>query len=120
MQVRDLIPMRTLPRTVDAKHFNRVRLALLRLSNPLRVPLDALGDADIILADEEWLCVDRSRDDMPLMAWRDFELKQRAAIHEPIACTLHFYHAHAGLLMGRVLPALDEVLDLRLGGKKNN
>lgn len=107
--------MRSLPKSVDAKYYNRVRLALLRLANPLRVSLDELGDADMILEDGVWLCVDRSRDDLPLLAWKDFERKDRAALHQPIECTLHLYHAHAGMLMGRVLPELDRVLDRKLG-----
>jgi len=89
LQHRELTPMRSLPKSVDAKYYNRVRLALLRLANPLRVSLDALGDADIILADREWLCVDRSRDDLPLLAWRDFEFRERAGLHKPVQCTLH-------------------------------
>lgn len=118
MPDRNLIPMRSLPKTVDAKYYNRVRLALLRLDNPLRLSLDTLGSADMILADGEWLCVDRSRDDLPLLAWKDFELKGREGLHQPVQCTLHLYHSHAGMLMGRVLPVMDGILDRRLDAAK--
>jgi len=112
--------MRSLPKAVDAKYYNRVRLALLRLANPLRISLEALGDADMILADGEWLCVDRSCDDLPLLAWKDFEIKEREGLHEPVPCTLHLYHSHAGMLMGRVLPVMDKVLDRELGRAKSH
>ncbi len=103
--------MRSLTKTVDAKHYSRIRLALTRLANPLRVRLDQLGDLDMILSDREWLCVDRSRDDLPLMAWRDFSREDANALHMPVKCTLYLYHAHGGMLMGQVLPALQQALD---------
>ncbi len=114
MHDRDVPPMRSFPKTIAARYYNRVRLALLRLGNPLRVPMNALGQADIILSDEEWRCVDRSRDDLPLLAWTDFQVQGRDALHEPVSCTLRLYHSHAGILMGRALPALDETLSTLL------
>ncbi|MEO6696673.1 MAG: hypothetical protein ABIN45_01580 [Gammaproteobacteria bacterium] len=50
----------------------------------------------------------------PLLAWRDFETKGRMTLHEPVFCTLHLYHSHAGLIMGKVLDALIHELDQRL------
>jgi hypothetical protein len=114
-RTRDVPPLRSIPKTVEARHYNRVRLALIRLANPLRIRLSGLHQAaDIILSDREWLCVDRSRDDLPLMAWTDFDVHTRAALHEPVRCTLHLYHSHAGLLMGRVLATLDGILAERM------
>ncbi len=114
-RIRDLAPLRSIPKTVDACYYNRVRLALKRLGNPLEVELDGrLRQSDMLLTDREWLCVDRARDDLPLLAWTDFAIKERDALHAPVRCTLHLYHAHAGLLMGRALPVLDRVLQQRL------
>ncbi len=105
----DLPPIRTLPKTIDARRFNRIRLCLLRVANPLRVTLcGRVSHADMLLGDERWLCVDRQADEMPLLAWTDFRLGRRAALNDPVPCTLHLYHSHAGLLIGPVLAALDD------------
>ncbi len=101
-------------KTVEARYYNRVRLALIRLSGPLRFELAGIGKADILLTEKEWLCVDRSRDDLPLMAWTDFETKSRNALHEPVRCKLRYYHVHAGMLSAKVLPLLYEILEKRL------
>ncbi len=103
--------MQCLTKTMDARHYNRVRLALARVANPLRVELSQVGSLDMILSDHEWLCVDRSRDDLPLMAWRDFRRGNPDALHVPVRCKLHLYHTHGGMLMGRILPALQQALD---------
>lgn len=108
---RDLPPIRTLPKTIEAPRFNRIRLSLLRVANPLRVSLRGrVCHGDMLLSDEKWLCVDRQAGDMPLIAWTDFNMRERSALNEPVLCTLHLYHTHAGLLIGPVLSALDAVL----------
>jgi hypothetical protein len=99
---------------VEARYYNRVRLALIRLKRPLRFELTGVGKADILLTEEIWLCVDRSRDDLPLMAWTDFETKGRNALHEPVRCKLRYFHVHAGMLSAKVLPVLDGILEERL------
>lgn len=117
-RIRDLAPLRSVPKTVEARYYNRVRVALKRLGNPLEVALDGeLRQTDMLLNDDAWLCVDRARDDLPLLAWTDFEIKQRDALHVPVRCTLHLYHSHAGLLIGRTLPILDRILQQQLAGR---
>lgn len=112
--MRDLAPIRSLPKTVQARHFNRVRLALLRVSNPLRVSLTGrVHRADMVLRDDAWFCVDRCADDLPLIAWTNFQLRGRNLI-DPVHCTLHLYHSHSGLLIGPALSMLDQVLDRML------
>ncbi len=117
-RIRDLAPLRSVPKTVEARYYNRVRLALKRLGSPLAVELDGqLRQSGMLLTDREWLCVDRARDDLPLLAWTDFAIKERDALHTPVRCTLHLYHFHAGLLMGRTLPVLDRILQQQLSSR---
>ncbi len=73
-----ITPLRSLPKRIEAAHYNRVRLAL------------------------------------PLLTWMNFQVEGRSVLHEPVICTLHLYHYHAGLIMGKVLDALIEELDRRL------
>ena len=102
--------LRSFPKTVDAQCYNRVRLALRRLGCPLRVSLPQLRGLDAILEDRRWLCVDRRRDDLPLLAWLDFGVAGRDAVLEPIACRIELYTWQSGLIMGPALEALDQAM----------
>ena len=109
--IDNIQPLRIMPKTIEATCYNQVRLALLRLGNPLRVSLpDHLGLV-ITLHNNCWVCVDSFHDDQLIMAWRDFDTrKHNAALHEPVSCQLRLYHMQAGLIMGSALDALQEVL----------
>jgi len=104
----------TLQKIVPAEDYNRVRLALRRISNPLRIELQGMRCLDIILSDQYWLCIDPCMDDHRIMAWTDFQSSNRSAIHEPVGCMLRLYHVHAGLVMGEVLEALGSTLCQKL------
>ena len=116
LRLGELVPLRTLPKTLDAACYNRVRLALLRLDNPLRIELSRLR-VEVLLDDTTWLCYRPYESDLPLLAWTAFQTKNRA-LHEPVPCKLHLYHFHAGLLMGVTLDNLSAVLDEYLSGRK--
>lgn len=111
---RDVLALRVQPKTIQARYYNQVRLALARLATPLRIELRGVFKADLILSRDEWLCVDRSRGDLPLMAWRDFDTEGRAALHEPVVCKLHLYHTHAGIIAGKALPVMYQILSEHL------
>lgn len=101
-----LIPLRVLPKNIDAACYNHIRVLLLRSKIPLRVDVPRHRGLEAILTDKVWLCIDATRDDQPILAWSDFEVAGRTALHEPVACRLNLYHIHAGLVMGSVLDAL--------------
>lgn len=111
-RLNDLPVLRLRPGSVDAERYNRVRLALRRLEAPLRIVLPKLRSLDFILEDEMWAIVDRDLNDMPVVAWTDFE--QRSTLHLPVPCTLRYYHAHADAVIETALQRLDEILDARL------
>jgi hypothetical protein len=69
---------------------------------------------EIILTDQYWLCIDNCLGDRPIMAWTDFQLSDRSALHTPVSCMLRLYHVHAGLVMGEVLEVLGHVLSDKL------
>lgn len=113
-RLRDLPVYERLSDSIDAERFNRVRLALRRLANPLRFELAGLHGLDLSLEDAAWVCADRTLNDMPVLAWVGFALSRRVGLHLPVACELRYYHAHAGVIRGRVLALMDEVLTSRL------
>ncbi|EDZ65482.1 hypothetical protein NOC27_2162 [Nitrosococcus oceani AFC27] len=107
-------PLRVLSKTIEATHFNRVRLALRRLGRPLRVELPAHRGLEVVLDNQMWLCVDGLHKDLPILAWRSFDTAERYGLHEPVDCELCLYHSHAGLIMGSALEQLSEALAQRL------
>lgn len=104
----------TLHKVIEAEDFNRVRLALRRISNPLHFELTSMKCLDIILTDQYWLAFDTCMGGRPVLAWTDFQSTDRSAIHEPVGSTLRLYHMHAGLVMGEVLEAIGTELRHRL------
>lgn len=112
--IKEIIPIRSLPKVMQAAYYNRVRLALLRLGNPLRLELPGLHSIDVVLDDYTWMAVDRNQLDLPLLAWTDFDARQRNGLHQPVPCRMHLYHFHAGLLMGDVLDNLEFILEEQL------
>ena len=108
----------TLRKVIEADDYNRVRLALRRLGNPLHFELTPMKCLDIILTDQYWLCFDTCMVDRPILAWTDFLSTGRSALHTPVSCTLRLYHMHAGLVMGEVLEAVGCILSQKLESAK--
>ncbi len=105
----DIPVYETLKTAVNAEHFNLVQIALKRLGSPIRLELPKLRTLDFMLDQETWIIVDRSLNDIPVMAWLDFETKDRG-LHEPLNCTLNLYHAHANIIHPRVIEAMTLLL----------
>lgn len=110
--------LHTMHKVMPAEHYNRVRLALKRLSNPLMVELTPMRQLKIILLDQYWLCFDFCMNDMPVLAWTEFKTSGRSALNEPVECELRLYHCHAGMVMGEVLETLSHSLETMLHSKK--
>ena len=109
----DIPVYQTLKSAVSAEHFNLVQIALKRLGSPIRLELPKLRTLDFLLDQETWIIVDRSLNDIPVMAWLDFETKDRG-LHEPLNCTLNLYHAHANIIHQRVIEAMTLLLGEQL------
>lgn len=88
---------------ISARRFNQVHIALNRLGSPLRFPINGLRSLQMIIDDESWVCVDASLNDMPIVAWTDFQTQGRDNLHEDIACLVSQYHAHAALIVETAL-----------------
>ncbi|MDA8362855.1 MAG: hypothetical protein M0Z84_03320 [Gammaproteobacteria bacterium] len=110
IRLRDIPPLRSLPQSVEAVRYNRVRLALRRLANPLQLELPR--GIDLFLEDRSWLCL-HGASELPLIEWAEFTPAGRA-LHEPVPCVMHVYHVHAGLIGSTLLAAMDAMLEARL------
>ncbi len=95
---------------VPAHHYNDVQVALKRLGEELRFEIPRLIHLDLILQKNAWIIVDRVLNDVPIVAWTDFEIGGRSNLHEPVPCRIRFYHAHATMVMSRTLEAMELIL----------
>ena len=112
--IRDIVPLRSMDKQIEASCYNQVQLALHRLDNPLRLELPNHRGLEIHLEVEAWLCLDVVAGELPVLRWHSFEVQDRHSLHEPIQCRLDLYHIHAGLIMGTALDALEVLLKQRL------
>jgi hypothetical protein len=69
---------------------------------------------EMLLDRRVWVGLAMWQQDLPLLAWTEFEHRERTALHEPVRCSLHLYHFQAGLVMGVALDNLDRLLYQRL------
>jgi hypothetical protein len=86
---------------IEANIFNAIRVRQLRLKKSLRFELKDLRTLDLILENDAWIVVDRSLNDIPVMAWIDFS--HRDNLHLPVECTILYYHAHAEKIEQKIL-----------------
>ena len=113
-RLEDVPIIKVKPTTVKAEVYNHIRLGLLRLENPLRLPLAGLRGMDMILTDNAWVCVDRSLYDLPVLAWTKLNPSNRSALHTPVTAQLNFYHIHANVIAETVLSTSYRILIDRL------
>lgn len=99
---------------LDAALYNHVQLALKRLGKNLRLAIPGLKTLDLILQSDGWIVVDRALNDLPVAAWSDFHRADGRALHLPVACRIRLYHAHAGIILQRVLDDMDRWLSEQL------
>ncbi|GAB4351237.1 MAG: hypothetical protein Kow006_15020 [Gammaproteobacteria bacterium] len=99
------------PDRIDAPLYNLWRRARKHLHPPLRLQLPDLKEMALIVEDQAWVVVDQNRADVPVLAWVDFQDKGRDALHEPVPCTLNYYHFMASHLRAKVLECLEGALE---------
>ncbi|MGM0412132.1 MAG: hypothetical protein ACQERG_02350 [Pseudomonadota bacterium] len=113
-RLQDLPALRTIETKVSGERYNRVRLALVRLGEPLLLDLPGLRSLAMHLEAGSWVCVDRALDDLPVLAWTDFQHADSVDPAAVIPCRLNFFHAHAGMVMSSALDKMDFELARRL------
>lgn len=113
-RLEDVPVIKVKPSTIEAEIYNRIRLGLMRLENPLRLTLPGLRGMDVLLDNKAWVCVDRTLYDLPVLAWTEFDTQSRTGLHLPIACRVNYYHIHANVIAETVLATTDRLLKERL------
>ncbi len=94
------------PHQVPAACFNQARLAMLRLDCGMRLPVDGLHHLELIVERDAWVAVDVRQNDVPVLAWVDFETGARSSLHLPVACQRVVFDARARELETQILQSL--------------
>ena len=102
------------PDEVDAKLYNLWRRAKLHFPMPVRLPLKGYQGLVMLVEENAWVCVDETLNDIPVLAWLEFEDQGRQALHLPIKCKLNYYHHAASKIRVHTLELMQEELEKRL------
>jgi hypothetical protein len=108
------------PGNVDPNYFNRAQTALKRIGEQIRFKIPKLSHLDLIVQEDAWIVVDRVLNDMPIVAWTDFETEGRDKLHEPVPCEIRLYHFAARMILNRTLDAMKVMLGESLAEGDND
>lgn len=99
---------------LDAPLYNLWRRARLHLRLPIRIPLPEQAGVVMIVEAQALICANARQNDLPILAWVEFEDRHRTALHTPVPCKLNYYHFAASRYRARALTAMAEELARRL------
>ncbi|HFD31611.1 MAG TPA: hypothetical protein ENJ28_02695 [Gammaproteobacteria bacterium] len=120
----EIQPLQTTVGKVSAVYYNHVQTGLKRINKSLRYSIPTLKHLDLILHDDAWIVVDTVLNDMPILAWTDFNVDHRENLHEPIKCNIKFFHYAADMIMNKTLEAMElllgEELDTEISGDSSD
>jgi len=103
---------------IDAKLYNLWRRAKMHFTIPMRIPLVDYSSCVMLLEKHEWVCVDERQNDLPILAWIEFEDQGRDALHLPVKCKLNYYHYAASKVRAHSLELMQDELEKRLRENK--
>lgn len=78
---------------------------------PVRFPLDDHHGMVMIIEEHELVCVNETQNDLPYLAWLEFEDKGRDALHTPVRCKLNYYHYAASKFRAKSLDQMQRGLE---------
>jgi hypothetical protein len=99
---------------VSAKLYNLWRRAKLHFPLPIRIPLECFRGLVMVLEEHEWVCVNEPENDLPVLAWVEFQDQGRDAIHTPVKCKLNHYHFAASKVRAGSLKIMEKTLEEKL------
>ena len=108
------------PGSVDANHFNQAQTGLKRIGHQIRFKIPTLNHLDLIVQEDAWIVVDRVLNDVPVVAWCDFQSEGRDNLHQPISCEVRLYHFAARMVLKTTLDSMEEILGQTLAEQDND
>lgn len=113
-RLRDCPALSEFPSRIPAEIWNVWRRYWVRIHRPTCFGLESLPPMSLLLDEREWVLVDSSLYDMPVVAWSDFQDVGRTALHEAVPCTVRDYHQGASKVRNQALRLMAEELETRL------
>lgn len=113
-RLNDIPILKSVPTYIEAAYYNRIRVGIGRFGPTMRVELMNLRGLDLVADTEAWVCVDRTMNDLPILAWTEFEVGKRTSLLEAVGCHLKFFHSHADLICGSVLDLVYRATESKL------
>ena len=98
------------PGNIDAHYFNQVHTALKRVRQQFRFKIPTLNHLDLIVQEDAWIVVDRVLNDIPVVAWTNFQSEGRDSLHDPVDCEIRLYHFAARMILKTTLDAMEDIL----------
>lgn len=99
---------------VPARLYNLWRRSRMHLGVEQSLSLPGMKEMELILEAHAWVVVDHNRNQVPVLAWVDFQVSPQRGLHESVPCTLNYYHFMASSLRGKVVNAMGDELEKRL------
>jgi len=100
--------------TIEAEIYHTIRLATQRLPLPIRISLPRFRYIDLVIDHDSWACVDRNLNDLPVVAWTEFDIANRAALHLPLNCKVSHYHFQSTQIIEGALAFAIKALEQQL------
>jgi len=113
-RLRDCPALNEYPSRIPAAVWNVWRRYWMRDHRPTCFGMESLPPMSLLLDEREWVLVDSSLYDLPVLCWSDFRDEGRAALHEPVPCTVRQYHQGAAKIRDKALVLMAEELEARL------
>jgi len=113
-RLRDCPVLNEYPSRIPAQVWNVWRRYWMQAHRQTCFGLESLPPMSLLLEAHDWVLVDSSLYDMPVLCWTDFQGKGRDSLHEPVPCIVREYHQGATKIRDRALVLLSEELAARL------
>jgi hypothetical protein len=113
-RLRDVPVLAQYPSRIPAPVWNAWRRYWRQEHRQTCFGLQELPPMSLLLDEREWVLVDSSLYDLPVLCWSDFRDEGRAALHEPVPCTVRQYHQGAAKIRDKALVLMAEELEARL------
>jgi len=113
-RLRDCPALSEYPSRIPAEVWNVWRRYWRNIHRPTCFGLENLPPMSLLLDEREWVLMDSSLYDMPVVAWSDFQDAGRTALHAPVPCTVRDYHQGAPKVRNKALALMTEELEMRL------
>ncbi len=118
-RLRGLPHLDEYPSRIPASVWNVWRRYWLHEHRPACFGLEEIPPMSLLLDEREWVLVDSSLYDLPVLTWTDFQDEGRTALHEPVPCTVRHYHQGAAMIRDRALALMSAELEARLAKSRS-